>query len=303
MKNTLIFGHKNPDTDTICSALAYAEIKKQLNEEVEAVRLGNINKETKFVLDYLEIEPPRQIDNLEDGSSVILVDHNEFNQSCNNIENAKIKEVIDHHRIANFQTNDPIYMNIQPVGCTATILYEIAVLNKVAITREIAILMMSAIISDTLLFKSPTCTSKDKEAALLLAEQTKIDINAYGIDMLKAGTDLSDHTAAELIAIDSKEFSTENGHLEVAQVNTVDLETFYSENEAELKCEINKVIEAKKLDLFVLLVTNIMTNDTKAIVLGNKVNIFESGLKTTVENDIALLPGVVSRKKQVVPFL
>ncbi len=303
MKNTLIFGHKNPDTDTICSALAYAEIKKQLNEDVEAVRLGNINKETKFVLDYLEIDAPREINHLEEKTNVILVDHNEFNQSCDNIESANIKEVIDHHRIANFQTSDPIFMNIQPVGCTATILYEIAVLNKVTITREMAILMMSAIISDTLLFKSPTCTNKDKEAALLLAEQTKIDINAYGIDMLKAGTDLSDHTAAELIAIDSKEFNTVNGHLEVAQVNTVDLESFYQDNEVELKIEINKVIEKKNLDLFVLLVTNVMTNDTKAIVLGNKVNVFEAGLKTTVENDIALLPGIVSRKKQVVPFL
>lgn len=303
MKNTLIFGHKNPDTDTICSAIAYAEIKKQLNEEVEAVCLGKVNKETQFVLDYLEMNAPREINELEDDQPVILVDHNEFNQSCANIENAKIKEVIDHHRIANFQTNDPIYMNIQPVGCTATILYEIAMLNKVTITREIAILMMSAIISDTLLFKSPTCTNKDKEAALLLAELTKIDINAYGIDMLKAGTDLSDHSAAELIGIDAKEFNTENGHLEVAQVNTVDLEAFYAENETELKIAMNQTIEAKGLDLFVLLVTNIMTNDTKAIVLGNKVNVFETGLNTKVENDIAWLPGVVSRKKQVVPFL
>ncbi len=301
--STLIFGHKNPDTDTICSALAYAEIKKQLQEDVEAVRLGSVNKETQFVLDYLEISAPREINSLEAGQEVILVDHNEFNQSCDQIETANIKEVIDHHRIANFQTNDPIYMNIQPVGCTATILYEIAMLNKVNITREMAILMLSAIVSDTLLFKSPTCTNKDQEAALLLADIAQMDINAYGIDMLKAGTDLSDHSAEELIGIDSKEFNTANGHLEVAQINTVDLESFYNEHEAALKNAITDVIQAKELDLFVLLVTNIMTNDTKAIVLGEKISVFETGLNTKVENDTALLPGVVSRKKQVVPFL
>lgn len=301
--NTLIFGHKNPDTDTICSTLAYSYIKKQLGAEVEAVRLGAINKETQYILDYLNIEAPRLIEKLEDNQQVILVDHNEFNQSCANIENAKVVEVIDHHRIANFQTAEQVYMNVQPVGCTATILYEIAKGNDVELSKEVATLMLSAIISDSLLFKSPTCTKRDEKVARELAKIAEVDVDEYGMNMLKAGTDLSEFSAKELIGIDAKEFSTDNGLFEVAQVNTVDLDAFYEQREADLLVAINETIESKSLDMFVLLVTNIVTSDTKAIVLGQKVSVFENGLKTTVEDNKAFLPGVVSRKKQVVPFL
>ncbi len=300
---TLIFGHKNPDTDTICSAMAYSSIKRQLGAEVEAVRLGAVNKETQFVLDYLNIDAPRLVETLKAEQEVILVDHNEFNQSCENIENAKIIEVIDHHRIANFQTADPIYMNVQPVGCTSTILFEIAMVNELEISKEVATLMLSAIVSDSLLFKSPTCTKRDENVARKLAEIAELDVEKFGMDMLKAGTDLSDFSATELIGIDSKEFKTDNGIFEVAQVNTVDLDSFYGQKEADLVTAINEKINSKNLDLFVLLVTNIVTSDTKAIVLGQKVSVFENGLKTTVKDNKALLPGVVSRKKQVVPFL
>ena len=124
-KEVLIFGHKNPDTDSICSSIV-SEILNKKNgwDKVRAVRLGAVNKETKYVLDYVGIEAPELIESIEEGQEVLLVDHNEFGQSVCGIENAKILGVTDHHRIANFQTTEPLYYNAKPYGCTSTILFE-----------------------------------------------------------------------------------------------------------------------------------------------------------------------------------
>lgn len=205
----LIFGHKNPDTDSICSALVEEYFNKFNGWNVEAVRLGKINKETQFVLDYLGIEAPRLVENIEEEQKVILVDHNDFNQSVEGIELAKIEAVVDHHCICNFKTSEPLFFDSKPYGSTATVLYEIykeKYMPKYGMKLEEkeAVLMLSAIISDTLLLKSPTTTKTDKQALNELAEIAKIDINEYGLEMLKAGTALDDFTVEELINIDAK---------------------------------------------------------------------------------------------------
>src|SRR5690625_4653606 len=193
MAKKLIFGYKNPDTDSICSALAYESIKKLLNEDVEAVRLGLLNKETEFALEYANVTGPRLIEKVEDSvEEVILVDHNEFQQSVSNIEDVKIVEVIDHHRVANFETKDPLYFRCEPVGCTATIIKKMYEENDKTISKDVAGLLLSAIISDSLLFKSPTCTVEDVEAAKELAKIADVDTDTYGLEMLKAGADISD---------------------------------------------------------------------------------------------------------------
>ena len=195
MEKVLIFGHKNPDTDTICSAIAYAELKKALGMNAEPVRLGAVNGETQFALDTFKIEAPRLVEKVaEEVNEVILVDHNERQQSADDIEQVRVLEVIDHHRIANFETADPLYYRAEPVGCTATILNKLYKENGVEIKKEIAGLMLSAIISDSLLFKSPTCTEQDVQAAKELAEIAGVDAEVYGLDMLKAGADLSKKT-------------------------------------------------------------------------------------------------------------
>ena len=225
MGKTLIFGHKNPDTDSICSAIVYANLKTKLGMNVEAVRLGSLNKETEYVLNYAEVKVPRLIEKVEEGiQEVILVDHNEFQQSVDNIRDVKITEVIDHHRIANFETNDPLYFRAEAVGCTATILNKMFKENGVEVSEKDALLLLSAIISDTLLFKSPTCTQEDIQAGEELAKIANVDLEKYGLDMLKAGTDLSDKSIAELLAMDSKEFMMGPSKVEIAQVNAVDLE-------------------------------------------------------------------------------
>ena len=158
MEKVLVFGHKNPDTDTICSSIVMSQMENKMNQNAECVRLGEINKETQYALDYFKVEKPRLIEKIEEGQHVILVDHNEFAQSVDGIENAKIDKIIDHHRIE-LKTTDPLFYFAEPVGCTSTILYELCVMNNIDVDKKMAGLMLSAIISDTLLFKSPTCKS------------------------------------------------------------------------------------------------------------------------------------------------
>ncbi|WP_112181035.1 manganese-dependent inorganic pyrophosphatase [Paraliobacillus zengyii] len=303
MSKSLIFGHKSPDTDTITAAIAYAYLKKQLGEDVEAVRLGAINNETQFALDHFKVEAPRQVDTVaNEVDSVILVDHNERQQSADDIEHVQVKEVIDHHRIANFQTSDPVYYRAEPVGCTATILNKIYKEKHVEIPKEIAGLMVSAIISDSLLFKSPTCTNEDIEAARELADIADINLDTYGLEMLKAGADLSQKSTAELITLDAKEFEMGSYKVEVAQVNTVDI-TEVLVKQQELEAVITNTINSKKLDLFVFVITDILNNDSVILSLGKMATSVEKAFDVRLENNQALLKGVVSRKKQIVPQL
>ncbi|MFC5559406.1 manganese-dependent inorganic pyrophosphatase [Ureibacillus thermophilus] len=303
MSKVLVFGHKNPDTDSITSAIVYAYLKQQLGQEVEAVRLGDVNNETKYALEKYGFEAPRLIGNVsEEASEVILVDHNERQQSADGIENVKIKEVIDHHRIANFETADPLYYRAEPVGCTATILNKIFKENNVEIPSNIAGLMLSAIISDTLLFKSPTCTEEDVKAGKELADIAGVNAEEYGLAMLKAGADLSDKSLEDLLSLDAKEFTFGTVKSVVAQVNAVDVNDVLSRKE-ELVSLLNQKVEEKGLNLFFFFVTDILNNDSVAIVAGSSAEDAAKAFgKELVEHQFDL-PGVVSRKKQVVPVL
>lgn len=303
MEKVLVFGHKNPDTDTICSAIAYAELKNKLGLDAEPVRLGEINSETQYALDYFKAEAPRLVENVaNEVQSVILVDHNERQQSADGLENVKIKEVIDHHRVANFETSDPLYFRVEPVGCTATILNKLYKENNVEITKEIAGLMLSAIISDSLLFKSPTCTDEDVKAARELAEIAGVDADSYGLEMLKAGANVSDKTAEQLVSLDSKEFSMNGNKVQIAQVNVVDPQDVLT-RQSELEEVMNQQINDNGLDLFLLVITDILNNDSVGLAVGAKTEAVEKAFNVTLDNKTAELKGVVSRKKQVVPVL
>ncbi|GIO21537.1 manganese-dependent inorganic pyrophosphatase [Oceanobacillus sp. J11TS1] len=303
MPKKLIFGHKNPDTDTICSALAYADLKTKLGEEVSPARLGEVNGETQFALDQFGVEAPALIQGVEDGTEVILVDHNEFQQSADNIENAVIREVIDHHRVSNFQTKEPLYFRAEPVGCTATILNKMYKENNIELDKNIAGLLLSAIISDSLLLKSPTCTEEDIKAARELAEKAGVNLEQYGLDMLKAGADISDKTVKELITMDAKEFAMGDAKVEIAQVNAVDVDEIYQLQD-ELVREISENVKEKGLDLFLFVATDILNNDSEVLAVGAESGKVETAFNVTLdENDRALLRGVVSRKKQIVTAL
>ncbi|OME95229.1 MULTISPECIES: manganese-dependent inorganic pyrophosphatase [Paenibacillus] len=303
MAKTLIFGHKNPDTDTICSAIAYADLKNQLGLSAEPVRLGDVNGETQYALDYFKVEAPRFVETVaNEAQDVILVDHNERQQSVSDIDQVRVIEVIDHHRIANFETSHPLYYRAEPVGCTATILNKIYKEKGVAVRKEIAGLMLSAIISDSLLFKSPTCTDEDIAAARELAEIAGVDADVYGLEMLKAGADLSDKTIAQLISLDAKEFQMGGAKVEIAQVNAVDTNDVLS-RQAELEDAIQGIVADKNLDLFVFVVTDILNNDSIALALGKESKAVEKAYNVSLSENKALLKGVVSRKSQIVPVL
>lgn len=303
MSKVLIFGHKNPDTDTITSAIAYAYLKQQLGVDAEPVRLGEANNETKYALEKFGFDLPRLIGSVEnEAEEVILVDHNERQQSADGIEKVKVTEVIDHHRIANFETADPLYYRAEPVGCTATILNKLFKENNVEIPANIAGLMLSAIISDTLLFKSPTCTEQDVKAAKELAETAGVNVEEYGLAMLKAGADLSDKALEDLLTMDAKEFSFGNYKSVIAQVNAVDVQDVLGRKD-ELVQLLNKNVEENGLDLFFFVVTDILNNDSVAVAVGNLAEQAAKAFGNELKDHEVELPGVVSRKKQIVPVL
>ncbi|MFD1174070.1 manganese-dependent inorganic pyrophosphatase [Oceanobacillus picturae] len=304
MEKTLIFGHKNPDTDTICSALAYADLKKKLGVNAEAARLGTVSKETQFALDYFGVQAPELIETVgSDIKEVILVDHNEFQQSVDNIKDVRIAEVIDHHRIANFETREPLSFRAEPVGCTATILNKMYKEKGVAVSKEIAGLLVSAIVSDSLLLKSPTCTKEDVDAAYELAELAGVNLETYGLEMLQAGADLSDKSVTDLLTMDAKEFSMGEAKVEIAQVNAVDTNAIYKFQD-DIDTEIAQIIKDKELDLFLFVVTDILNNDSEVLALGSGKAKVEQAFDVSLDaNNRALLKGVVSRKKQIVTAL
>lgn len=303
MEKVFIFGHKSPDTDSITSSLVMENLERKIgNTDAKAYRLGNLNKETEFVLNYFHIEAPELLENVEEKAKVILVDHNSFAQSVQGIEKADILKVVDHHCISGFETATPLYYIAEPVGCTATILYELYMMNKIEIEPKIAALMTSAIISDTLLFKSPTCTKKDEEVARELAKIANIDIESYGMEMLKAGTDLSDFSAEELINLDSKTFEANGLKFQVAQVNTACIEDVLKDKD-NIEKAMRDFINANQVGLFMLAITDIINSNSQAIVLGERVEVVEKAFNVKLEDNMAFLPGVVSRKKQIAPVI
>lgn len=301
MEEVIVFGHKSPDTDTICSTIVMADLQTKIRgKKVTPCRLGEINEETKFALKKFNAEAPKFIEKVEEGQKVILVDHNEFSQSVEGIENAKIEAVVDHHRINNFETSEPLFYYAQPVGCTSTILFELYSSNNIEIPAQMAGLMLSAIISDTLLLKSPTTTEKDKKALEALAKIADVDVNIYGLEMLKAGTNLDKYTEDELIRLDAKKIEKEDIKYVIAQVNTVSIPDILKRKE-KIEQEINKEILAKGLSLFVFVITDIINSNSEAIVLGDRTDVIAKSYE--IKDNIAVMPGVVSRKKQVLPLV
>ncbi|MBJ7400795.1 manganese-dependent inorganic pyrophosphatase [Mycolicibacterium sp.] len=303
MTTTLIFGHKNPDTDSICSALAYADLKTRIGADVEAVRLGSVSGETQFALDTFSTPAPRLVESVAaEASHVILVDHNERQQSATDIDKVTIAEVIDHHRIANFETAGPLYYRAEPVGCTSTIVLKMFKESGVDVSPRIGGLMLSAILSDTLLLKSPTCTPEDSAAAHELAAIAGVDLQTYGMELLKAGANLRARSIAQLVSTDSKEFSMGGAKVEIAQVTAVDVDDVLSRQD-ELEAALRDIVAAKELDLFLFIITDIINNDSVAVALGPRADAVETAYDVTLENNRALLAGVVSRKLQIVPVL
>ena len=231
---------------------------------------------------------------------VIQVDHNERGQSVDGLEDAEILEIIDHHRVADIQTNNPIYFRNEPVGSTSTIVAKCFFENGIRPSRKAAGLLCGAIISDTLLFRSPTCTPQDQYTCKKLAEIADINIEKFAKEMFKAGTSLKGKTVEQIFNSDFKPFTIEDTKVGIAQVNTMDIEGFMPLKEEMLNYMDQKAKEAG-LDMVMLLLTDILNEGSEILVTGAKPEIVEKAFNVTLKDKGAFLPGVLSRKKQVVP--
>lgn len=303
MDKILVFGHKSPDTDAITSAISFSYLQKELGIDTEAVALGNVGEETAFALEYFKVESPRVVSTVaNEVKQVMLVDHNEPQQSVTDIEEVEVISVVDHHRIANFQTANPLYYRAEPVGCTNTIIFKMFKEKGIEVPNNIAGLMLSAIISDTLLLKSPTCTEEDIQAAKELAKIAQVDLETYGIELLKAGTKTKDKSAESLLDADAKSFPMGEQTVRIGQVNVVDVKEILERKE-ELLEAMKTQSENENYDLFLLLVTNVLENDSTAIVYGKFFEEVSDALNSSIKDNVMFLKDVVSRKKQVVPQL
>lgn len=298
-----VVGHKNPDSDSICSAIALAYFL-----DAFPARLGELNPESQFILKRFGLMEPELIKTAE-GKELFLVDHAEKSQNLDDFDNGKLIGIIDHHKIG-ISTTEPIIYLSKPVGSTATVISElyfrgildiIGAKNK-ELKADIAGILLSAILSDTLLFKSPTATPLDKELAEKLAKIAGIsDIAAYGMEMLTAKSTVGKMTPEEILNIDYKEFNMNNKKVGIGQAEVIDISEVASKKEA-IQNLMNEKVEKEGYDMIIFLVTDIMKEGSEILVAGNKSS-FETAFELKLDGKSIFIDGMMSRKKQVVPPL
>ncbi|HEP1463463.1 TPA: manganese-dependent inorganic pyrophosphatase [Streptococcus pyogenes] len=305
MSKILVFGHQNPDTDAIASSYAFDYLsQKAFGLDTEVVALGTPNEETAFALDYFGVEAPRVVESAKAQGSeqVILTDHNEFQQSIADIREVEVYGVVDHHRVANFETANPLYMRVEPVGSASSIVYRMFKENGIEVPKAIAGMLLSGLISDTLLLKSPTTHVSDHLVAEELSELAEVNLEDYGMALLKAGTNLASKSEVELIGIDAKTFELNGNAVRVAQVNTVDISEVLERQEA-IEAAIKDAMAAEGYSDFVLMITDIVNSNSEILAIGANMDKVEAAFNFSLDNNHAFLAGAVSRKKQVVPQL
>lgn len=305
MNKILVFGHQNPDTDAITSAISYAYLLNQQGLEAEAVALGQVNEETAYALNEFGQEAPRVIESIgTQTDTVALVDHNESQQSVADLAEVEVHSVVDHHKIGDFTSAAPLTFIAKPYGCSQTIIFELFQEKGIEIPKEVAGLMLSAIISDTLLFKSPTTTEKDQEVGLALAEIAGVDVEAYGLALLKSGTNVDAKSASEIADGDAKSFEMDGKPVRIGQINVVDVDDVLKRKD-EVIAAMKDLVTENEYAAFLLVVTNILTSDSEGLLVSSEdfMQHAEQAFGGQVNDNQIALPGVVSRKKQVVPPL
>ncbi len=299
--SALVLGHKNPDTDSIVSALAATNLYRGRGFDVKAVAQGTPAPETAFVLERFQLQAPEVVTSVA-GQEVYLVDYSDLAQAPADFAQAKLLGIIDHHKLGDVTSDSPVECFIWPVGCSNTVIKMLHDYYKVEINPALAGAMLCAILSDTVLFKSPTCTDLDKQAAYDLAKIAGIDdLQALGMEMFKAKSNLADATPRDLIFRDFKDFDMSGSKVGIGQLELVSLDLITPELKAQLKDELAKVKgEGRHSALLVL--TDIMEEGSELLLVSDDADKVAGALKATVSDKI-WLPGVMSRKKQVVPFL
>ena len=299
-----VFGHQAPDTDSICSTIIATNLEKEMGNinQVIACRLGPLNKESKFALEYFGFQPPTLITKASEADEVILVDHNNPGQSAKDIKQAKVVKIIDHHGIAGFSSPEPIFILTEPVGCCCTVLYKLYKDNDIPITKNIAGLMLSAIISDTVLLRSQTTTQRDVKTANKLAKIAGVNLEEFGKKLLTKGTEISDISDFDLVFQDSKEFPVGDEKIQISQINSYDTKEPLDRKEGIKKVMIEYMDKHKDIVLFVFDILDIYNMDSYAIVVGPRKKAVENAYHVEIgEDGVVFLKKVASRKKQLYP--
>lgn len=298
--SVIVFGHKNPDTDSVCAAIAVADLKSKLGVQTTAAAQGELNPESKFVLDKFGLSAPEVITSGE-GKQVILVDHSDLSQSLDDLSKAEILGIVDHHKLGDVTTPNPLECWIWPVGCTCTVIKSMYDFYGVEIPKNIAGIMLCAILSDTVIFKSATCTDADKKACEELAKISgQSDMMALGMEMFKVKSAVEGTPPRDLIFRDYKDFNMSGKKVGIGQLEVVDLSILEPVKD-DLYEEMKKVKdEGGRHSVFVLL-TDIMKEGSEMLVLSDDPSVVEKAFGKAVDGKSVWLDGVMSRKKQVVP--
>lgn len=299
---TYVFGHTNPDSDSIVGAISLAYLKNQIGEECIPARQGEISPETKFILEKFGAEKPL-LKTEYAGEDVYLVDFSDLAQAPKDIMQANILGIVDHHKLGDITTSTPLECWIRPIGCSNTVIKEMYDYHQIEIPKNIAGMMLCAILSDTVIFKSPTCTRLDTKACKELASIAGIeDIRALGMEMFLVKSAVEGATPRELVMRDYKDFDMGGNKVGVGQLEVVDLSVF--DNKKDALFEDLKALKAEgNRHTVMLLLTDIMEEGSQLLVVSDDASVVEKAFGVKLENSQVWLPKVLSRKKQVIPFL
>lgn len=299
----LVVGHKNPDSDSIFSAISLAHLKSQQGQPSIAIALGKPNPETQFGLDFFKLETPQMMPNVAT-RKVILVDHNTYRQAPDDIKQAKFVGIVDHHSLGDISTDEPIEVLIKPVGCTNTIIWQLYQQAGIPIPASIAGGMLTAILSDTLAFKSPTTTEADQIAAKSLASIAGIEnLQKYAQQMFLAGeVDLKTASIGNLLQRDFKSFEMSGNKVGIANLSAFNFELLKA-RENEFYEEMLQLLNQQGYETLVLMLTDVQSKGSEIVLAGTHQNEIAKALNVTLNNHSGWAAGVMSRKKQVVPLL
>ncbi|MEP3638383.1 MAG: manganese-dependent inorganic pyrophosphatase [Paracoccaceae bacterium] len=302
---TLVFGHKSPDTDSTGSPIIWAWYLNEIKGgSAEAVLLGEPNTEAAFVLKKWGLPKPRIIESVDADQPVVIVDTNNPAELPADINNADIQAIIDHHKlVGGLETKGPIDIRIEPLACTATIMWKMIGSDMAQAPTAIKGTMLSCILSDTLEFRSPTTTQEDKAIAHALAKDLGIDIAAYASEMFEAKSDVSAFSDAELLRMDSKEYAVGGKQFRVSVLETT-APNIVLDRKDSLMSSMTDVASEDGADQVLLFVVDILKEQATLLVPNDLVKtIAEKSFSASVDGDTVVLPGVVSRKKQIIPVL
>jgi len=297
-----IIGHKSPDLDSVATAVCYAYLKNKIDStnEYVAKRAGDANVETKCLFEKFGVAMPELLSDATD-KKIILVDHNEKEQTIDGSEKSEIVEIVDHHKMK-FEYGRPIFIHIEPIGATCTIVFKMFKHRKVELPKELASIMLAAILVDTVITKSPTCTDRDVQAIKELSEIVGVDYQEFGMEIFKVRADVFGLSPEEILVNDYKDFDIHGNKIGIGQIETVDLGEFDSLKESLFEAIKNKK-ESGDYHTVILFITDILKEGSQFLVASNEPEKFEQAFNCKLENNECYLDGILSRKKQVVPPL